>query len=144
MKTKIISFLFIFLIFAFAGCSKKNNPLSSNNGEGFGILGGGSGTTSVTFNISVVQDQQQNIYFEFTPNSTVTLTSITFNCAAANITNQQVQGDGTTLYSDTNPIDVGPVTVSLQTGQKWTFTVKGKMGSQNGQNYTTNTSYTVK
>ncbi len=96
-----------------------------------------------TFQVQLVQDQQQQPYFEFTPDTSVTVNLITADCADANVNNQQIQGDGTTVFSATVPFYIGPVTVALQSGQQWTFTITGKIGSTTGQDYTSTVNFTI-
>lgn len=134
-------FIAIALGILISSCSKddggSNSLLGIDNGGG-----GGGGTTSVTFTVALVQDQQQQTYFEFKPSTSVVVAQVTANCAAAGVNNQVVQGDGTTVYSQTTPFYIGPAT-GLQQGQQWTFAIQGKLGSAQGQAYNVNTNFTV-
>jgi hypothetical protein len=148
MKT-ILIFLSILILFFF-GCSNNNsNPASAGSVGGIGVAGGGNaggngaGSEAVTFTIDVVHDQQNVNYLQFTPNTDVTLTMVTGNCAAANVNNQQVQGDGTTVYTNNAPFYIPLTGINVQSGQRWTFTITGKIGSSTGQDYTSNTNYTI-
>lgn len=103
---------------------------------------GGGGGGNITFNTQIVEDQQQNKYFRFTPSANVTLDSITVNCPALGITNVVVQGDHTTVFSAQNPMDLGPIT-GLAAGQQWTFLIRGRQGNAQGAGYSTTVNYTV-
>ena len=145
---KTILFFLSIAVLLFFGCS--NNSSSNPTGTGgVGTVGGGTGggngggTGNVTFTVDIVHDQQNTNYFQFTPSTSVTLTNIVANCAAANINNQQVQGDGTTVYTNNDPIYVPLTGVNLQSGQQWTFTLTGKIGSTTGQDYTSNANFTM-
>lgn len=121
------------------GCS--DNPTAPTNGGGIGG-GGGGNSGSVVFTVSVVQDQAAQNYFEFKPNTSVTINTITANSPAAGVNNEQITDDGTTVYDANNPAYVGPVNV-LAPGQQWTFTITGKIGSNNGASYSVTTNFTV-
>ncbi len=142
---KLYFLLMLGIALLLGGCSNKSSGNSNPVSPIAGITGGNNGGTknNVAFEVNIVQDQQQNNYFEFTPNTEVTLTKVVVNCAAANVTNQQVQDDGTTVYSGTNPINLGPVTIPLQSGQQWVFIISGKIGSSTGQDYTSDASFTI-
>ncbi len=137
MKKIFISFLFLVLI-AFVGCS--NNDSSTTGTDPFGTGGTGGNTGNVTVAVSIVQDNQQQYYFEFKPSTTVYITQIVGNCAAAGVTNETIAVGG--VYSNTAPVDIGPVTV-LQVGQQWTFTVTGNVGNQQGTAFTATSNFTV-
>ncbi len=132
---KKLSIIFMLLIaVAFSSCS---------NSTGGGVIGpGGGGTGNITFTTSVVQDQQGSNYFQYVPSEGVTLTTITASCPQLQITNEVVNGDGTTVFTPTNPLQVGPVQ-NLATGQQWTFVIVGKVGSSTGTAYSTTVNYTV-
>ena len=134
-------FFFLFLmmgVLLVVGCS--DNATAPTGGGGFG--GGGGGNGSVTFTVSLVQDQQQQYYFRFTPSVDAVINTITANCAAAGVNNEQVQGDGTTVFNANNPADAGPVT-GLAQGQQWSFTIAGKLGSSTGTAYSSTATFTV-
>jgi hypothetical protein len=137
MKKFFSALLFLIVLIAFS-CS--DNATAPTTGGGLGGTGGGTG--SVTFTVSLVQDQQQQYYFRFTPSVDVVINTVTANCAAANVNNEQVQGDGTTVFNANNPADVGPAT-GLAQGQQWSFTIVGKLGSNTGAAYTSTATYTV-
>jgi len=150
MRKIIVTFIPIIFLLIW-GCSSNNtgsnptNPFGGGTTIGGGNTGGGNnggGNGNVTFTVSVVQSQQQN-YFQFIPSTGVTLDMATASCAALNVNNQQVQGDGTTVFSNANPLWIGPVTYTLQTGQQWTFTLSGKIGSSTGQAYNSTATYTI-
>ncbi|MEO8230887.1 MAG: hypothetical protein ABI638_01300 [Ignavibacteriota bacterium] len=135
---KLFSLFLIMGVLIVVGCS--DNATGPAGGGGFG--GGGGGNGSVTFTVSLVQDQQQQNFFRFTPNADAVINTITANCAAANVNNEQVQADGTTVYNANNPVDVGPVT-GLAQGQQWSFTIAGKLGSSTGTAYSVTANFTV-
>lgn len=132
---KLFSLLFFISLLALISCS------DDATGTGGGLLGGGGGG-GVTFTVSIAQDQQQQFYFEFKPSTAVVINTITANCAAAGVNNQQVTDDGTTVYDANNPAYVGPITVLAQ-GQQWSFTIAGKLGSSTGTAYSVTTNYVV-
>ena len=147
---KTILFFLSIAVLLFFGCSNNSgsNPTDTGGvgvgvGTGGGTGGNGGGTGSVTFTVDVVHDQQNTNYFQFTPSTSVTLNNIVANCAAAGISNQQVAGDGTTVFTNNDPIYVPLTGVNVQSGQQWTFTLTGKIGSTTGQDYTSNTNYTI-
>ncbi|MBK7500507.1 MAG: hypothetical protein IPI19_15825 [Ignavibacteriales bacterium] len=132
MKRVFSLFLIISALIAFSCSDDATGP--SGGGLGGGGNGGGGG---VTFTVALVQDQQtQKYYFEFKPSTAVVVTSVTFNCAAAGVNNQQVPDDGTTVYTSTNPdyFEVVDPNILAQ-GQKWSFTIAGKLGSSTGTAY---------
>ncbi len=130
-----IMFLFIF------GCSDDGDDSGGLGGIGGG---GGNNTGNVTFTVSVVQDQQQQVYFEFKPSTGVIITSMSAKCTALNINEQLTDADiSDDVFSNTAPCYVGPITVNLQAGQQWTFTISGNIGSRQGQTFTATSNYTV-
>jgi len=135
MKKIFSLFLILGALFAFS-CS--DDATSPNSG---GIGGGGGGTGGVTYTVTVAQDNQQQLFFEFKPSVDAVITTITANCAAANVNNEQVTDNGTTVYNANNPAYVGPITVLAQ-GQQWTFTIAGKLGSSTGTAYSVTANYT--
>lgn len=142
---KIVPLLILCITLILGGCSKKSsgNPTSPIGNLTGG--GNGNGTGSVTYTVTVTQDQQQNSYFVFTPNTDATIDSLIANCPEAGISNATVPGDGTSVYNSNSPAEL-PITgngVTLQSGQHWAFVIMGKKGSQTGQAYTANASYTV-
>lgn len=136
MKKLFSLFIIISAIIAF---SCNDNSTGVNNG---GSLGGGGGGGGVTFTVSLAQDNQQQYYFEFKPSTGAVITSITVNCAAAGVNNQNVPGDGTTVFTTNEPAYIGPVT-GLAVGQKWDFTIAGKIGSSTGAAYSSTASLTI-
>ena len=116
------------------------NPTGSLGNLGGGLGTGGGNTGNVTVTVSLVQDNQQQYYFEFTPSVAVYMTQIVGNCAAAGVTDETVQVN---LTSDQqNPIDVGPIT-GLQAGQQWSFSITGNVGNQQGTAFTSTANFTV-
>lgn len=134
---KIFSFFLVLTAFVIMSCS--DNATGPSTG---GLGGGGTTGGSVTFTVSLAQDQQQQYYFEFKPSTAVVINTITANCPAANINNEQVTDNGTTVYDANNAAYVGPITVLAQ-GQQWTFTIAGKLGSSTGTAYSVSANYTV-
>ncbi|MBK9334099.1 MAG: hypothetical protein IPM96_17255 [Ignavibacteria bacterium] len=133
---KIYLALTLVLAIIMSGCS--------SGGDGSSILnpGGGGGTGNVTFTTNVVQDQGV-IYFQFVPSTGVTLTKITANCPQAQISNEVINGDGTTVYTQAAPMLLNTTGVTLAQGQQWTFVIEGKVGSATGTAYTSNVNYTI-
>lgn len=136
MKKIFSLFLLIIVLLAFS-CS--DDATAPTNGGG---LGGGGTVGGVTYTVSLAQDNQQQYYFEFKPSVDAVINTITANCAAAGINNEQVTDNGTTVYNANNPAYVGPITVLAQ-GQQWSFTITGKIGSSTGTAYTVTANLTV-
>ncbi len=134
MKNLILS-VFAFLLLTFIGCS-SDSPTGSG-----GIGGGGGGTGGVTFTVSLVQDQQQQIYFRFTPSTGVVINTIRGVCQAIQV-DETVTDNSGKVYTQNEPADVGPIS-GLQQGQQWVFTITGKIGSTTGQAYTVTVNYTI-
>ncbi len=138
MKKVLVSVFFL-AASLFIGCNNNTGGGTDPFGDG-GNGDGGGNTGNVTFTVSLVQDNQQQYYFEFKPSTEVYITQIVANCAAAGVTNETVAvGD---VYSSTAPVDVGPVT-GLQVGQQWTFTTTGNIGNQQGTAFTATSNFTV-
>ncbi|HQY19464.1 MAG TPA: hypothetical protein PK294_06030 [Ignavibacteria bacterium] len=123
-------FLALFISSCSSDSSSGNNPF---------VPGGGTGTT-VTFTTTY---DANNTQFVFAPNTGVTISKITANCAAANINNEEITGDGTTVWTQAAPAAVSTQGVNVAAGQQWTFKIEGKVGSATGEVYTSNTSITV-
>lgn len=139
MKRIFSLFLIISALIAF-GCS--DNATGPTTGGIGGGIGGGGNTGGVTYTVALAQDNQQQYYFEFKPSVDAVITTITANCAAANVNNEQVTDDGTTVYNANNPAYVGPITILAQ-GQQWTFAIAGKLGSSTGTAYSVTANFTV-
>lgn len=135
MKKLFLLLLPIMLLFI-TGCSDDGDDAGGLGGIG----GGGNNTGNVTFTVAVVQDQQQ-VYFEFKPNTGVVINTIRGVCAALAI-DETVNADGTTVYSQTSPAYVGPIE-GLQSGSSFVFTITGKVGSSTGTTFTSTVNYTV-
>jgi hypothetical protein len=139
MKRIFSLFLMISALIAFSCSDNATAPTTGGIGGG---IGGGGTTGGVTYTVTLAQDNQQQYYFEFKPSVDAVITTITANCAAANVNNEQVTDDGTTVYNANNPAYVGPITVLAQ-GQQWTFTIAGKLGSSTGTAYSVTANFTV-
>jgi len=141
MKRIFTFLLAVLTVFALMSC--KDNATAPAGGGGLpGGGGGGGGTTNVTFTVGLAQDNQQQYYFEFKPSTAVVINSITANCPAAGVNNEQVPGDGTTVFDANNPAYAGPVN-GLAQGQQWSFTIVGKVGSSTGAAYTSTANFTI-
>ena len=137
---KFFSLLLIMGALIIVGCGDDAaGPTGAGGGLGGGGNGGGGG---VTYTVTLAQDNQQQNYFEFKSSVDAVINTITANCAAANVNNEQVTDNGTTVYNANNPAYVGPITVLAQ-GQQWTFTIAGKLGSSTGSAYTATANFTV-
>ncbi len=141
MKKLFIQILSVIIIAIFAGCSDDSSPTDSGSGgfSGTGGTGSGGGTGGVSFTVRLVYDQSSQpykYYFEFKPSTNVVINTISANCTAANINNEAINFDGTTIFSSTNPA-YGEVDYDiLAQGQQWTFSIAGKTGSAQGQAFT--------
>jgi hypothetical protein len=136
MKKFFSLFLMISTLLAFS-CS------DDATGPGGGGIGGGGGGGGVTFTVTLTQVDQNNYQFVFTPSTSVVINSITATCAAANINNQAVPGDGTTVWSNNDPAGVNVPANILAVGQQWSFTIVGKQGSSTGAAYTSTANFTI-
>lgn len=130
------------VMFIAAGCSDKKDNGNPVDPFGNGGTGGTGGTTSVKLTLEVVQDEQENLYFRFTPDKNIIVTELKVVCTALNLDTSYPDESGS-LYTADNPVFLGPLTV-LQQGQVWQFTVKGKVESAAGKDFTSTVSYTVK
>jgi|WetSurMetagenome_2_1015567.scaffolds.fasta_scaffold00867_6 hypothetical protein len=141
MKKLFSLFLLISALISFSCSDDATAPTGSG-----GIGGGGGGNTGgVTYTVSLVQDNQtQKYYFEFKPSVAVVINTITINCAAANVNNAQVTDNGTTVYTSTDMAYVEiPDPNVLAQGQKWTFTIAGKLGTSTGTAYSVSAECTI-
>ena len=141
MKKIFSLFLFLSILIAFSCSDDATGPTTG----GIGGIGGGGTGGGVTYTVSLVQDQQtQKYYFEFKPSVAVVINTITINCAAANVSNVQVQDNGTTVYSGTEPgyVEIPDPNVLAQ-GQQWSFTIAGKLGSSTGTAYSVTATCTI-
>jgi hypothetical protein len=139
--------LFAGLFIIISGCKKDDsgtNPTGTLGGGGIGGGGGGDNTGNVTFTTAIVQDDQNQLWFEFKPSTGVIIQRITAKCQALGIDDAiedvNIPDD---VFNNTSPLYIGPITVTLQQGQQWTFTISGKIGSIQGQSFSTTFNYTV-
>jgi len=136
---KIAALLITGTLLLFSSCGKDDN--NNNNPLNPGI-GGGAG--NVSFTVALAQDDQQAIFFEFTPSTNVVITSMSAQCQALNfndtVTDDQIPDD---IFGPQQPLYVGPVTLNLQQGQQWSFTMQGKVGSATGQAFNASANFTV-
>ncbi len=135
---------FLPLLLLLSNCGDKGGD--SNNGglivtPGGGTGGGGGTTGNITFETNLVQDEQQNVYFEFKPSNDVSVNQISAVCAAINV-NENIPVTNTDIYTNAKPMYLGPVQ-NVQTGQQWQFTIKGNIGNAQGQTFTSSVNYTV-
>ena len=155
MKYKLI-FSLAFLFFAFFGCggdgNGDSNPVGIGGlGDGGGNGGGGGGNTgNVSIQVNAIQDpnDQSTVIFQFTPSESITVSSVNVSISGSQYS-ETIQADGTTVYSPqdgfviTSPIAQSGQYPGIQSGQTWTFTIAGKVGSANGADYTATANYTV-
>jgi hypothetical protein len=135
---KILNLFLLGIVLLFSSCSKDdgkdNNPL--NPGVG--------GEGNVSFTVALAQDDQQNLFFEFTPSTNVVISSMSAQCQALNlnetVTDEEIPDD---IFGPQQPLYVGPLTVDLQQGQQWSFTMQGKIGSATGQAFNASANFTV-
>jgi hypothetical protein len=129
----------IMYVLIFSGCSKDD---SGSGTDPFGPAGQTTG--SVTFTVALVQNGQNQKYFQFKPSAEVIVQRIAAKCQALNIDEAIEDADITDdVFSSTVPLYVGPITLNLVQGQKWTFTISGKIGSKQGSAYSSIVDYTV-
>ncbi|KAB2852918.1 MAG: hypothetical protein F9K42_01505 [Ignavibacterium sp.] len=133
---KIFSFFLVLIAFAFMSCG------DDATGPNTGGIGGGGGGGNVSFTVALAQDNQQQYFFEFKPSTSVVINTITANCPAAGVNNEQVTADGTTVFTANDPAYIGPVS-GLAQGQQWNFSIVGKVGSSNGASYTATANITI-
>ncbi|MDY0082810.1 MAG: hypothetical protein RBR74_06485 [Ignavibacteriaceae bacterium] len=140
---RIFTFLLAALTVLVLISCKDNSTAPVDGGGGLGGGGGGGGTGNVTFTVNLMQDQQGAFFFQFTPSTAVVIDKIIANCAAAGVNNEEVPGDGTTLFNTNGPARVDVPENLLAQGQQWSFTIVGKVGSSTGANYTSTVNYTI-
>ncbi|RJP65233.1 MAG: hypothetical protein C4539_13505 [Ignavibacteriales bacterium] len=140
MKKLLLAIIPLILFLFSPGC-KDDSGGTATDPFGGGGGGGGTNTGNVTFTVSVVQDNQQQVYFEFKPSTNVVINTIKAVSAALGI-DETVNADGTTVYSQTSPAYVGPID-GLQSGASFVFTITGKVGSATGTAYTSTVNYTI-
>ena len=138
MKKIFSLFLMVFALFAFSCSDDATAPNTGGLGGG-----GGNGGGSVTFTVNLQQIDQDNYQFVFAPSTGVVINTITANCPAANINNEQVTGDGTTVFNTNDPAGVNVPANILAQGQVWTFTIAGKIGSSTGTAYSSTANHTI-
>ncbi len=124
--------VFIMLLIAVVIYSCKSNSL----------VGPGGGFGNVTVTPSLVQDPNGAYFFQFVPSVSVTVDSIRATCTQINI-NAVIPGDGTTVYTTTEPVGVPLGQTPVATGQQWNFIAYGKQGTSTGTIYRTNINYTI-
>lgn len=139
MKRIFSLFLMLSALITFS-CS--DDAVSPNGGGGLGG-GGGNGGGGVTFTVTLQQIDQNNYQFVFAPSTGVVINTITANCPAANINNEQVTGDGTTVFNTNDPAAVNVPANILAQGQVWAFTIAGKIGSSTGTAYSSTANHTI-
>lgn len=131
MKNIILLTISLLILFLF-GCNKNDNGDANPVG-----LGTNSGNGNVTFQINIVQDQQGTLYFHFKPNVDVKIVKVD---AILNNQTYTTNGDGSTVYTSAEGFSIE--VSNTKTGDSWSFTITGKVGSNN-QDFTSNTKYTV-
>ncbi len=140
----IIFFSFLFLLW---GCNKSDN--STNPTGSLGTIGGGLGTGGGNTGNVTVQAQfiqyQGNYYFDFVPSTTVYMTEIIANCAAAGVNNERVNVNLTSDANNSVDIDVTDLVNQGQItqGQQWNFTINGNLDNQQGTAFTASANCTV-
>ena len=138
----LLSAVFVFSLLFFAGCSNDAAPTGTGGGGlGGGGGNGGGGNGTVTFQVATQQGQNGGIDFVFTPSTNVTLTQIAVSLPAQNF-NDNVQGDGTTVFGPQNAFSVGEYN-GTASGQQWTFVITGKIGSATGTAYNVTSNFTI-
>ena len=128
MKKLFLITLSFFVIFLF-GCSKSSDD---SNPIGF-ALGDGNNTGNVTIQVSILQDPQQGPYFHFTPSVDVKISKV-----EATLNNGQttpINGDPNATISTTEGFSI--LVSNPAVGDKWTFTITGKIASNNADFKTT-------
>ena len=133
MKRIIFYLLPIFLLLI-ASCSDDSTGTVT---DPFGVGGGGG---SVTFTISTTQDQQGGVTFNATPSVAVKITKVTVALPAQQFTDP-LQGDGTTVYPASQPVQL-EVYTGVASGQQWTFQFEGTLSSNN-EAFNVTTNYTI-
>jgi hypothetical protein len=137
MKKIFSLFLMLSALIAFS-CS--DNAVAPTGGGGIG--GGGGGGGSVTFTIGTKQGQQGGIIFTFKPSANVTVTTATLRLPAQQYEDVLTNPDPNEVFTAQNVYDLDEYT-GVATGQQWTFTFVGKLGSSSGTAYTVTANYTI-
>ena len=138
MKRIFSLFLILTAMVAFS-CS--DDAVSPNGGGGLGG-GGGNGGGGVTFTIGTKQGQQGGIVFTFKPSTDVTLTTATLKLPAQQYEDVLTNPDPSTVFTAQNVYDLDEYT-GVVSGQQWTITFVGKLGSTTGTAFTVTANYTI-
>lgn len=150
-RNNIILIIAVSLFIIFTGCSKSNNPVSNNTGNGGigGVIGGGTtgggnnggGNGAITFSIRSEAGQNGGSEFDAEPSANITLTQINVEETSGTGFTDQIQGDGTTVYQTNTWYKVSEYT-GVQSGMKFTFEFIGKT-SPAGTDFDVTSNYTV-
>lgn len=122
-RNKIIVFLFSALFFLVIGCSKKDNPASSNNTGGIGGIGGTTGGT-VAFEIRTQQGQNGGSEFDAKPSADVTIHAV-YILETTTAFADTLQDDGTTVYPKDQWVGLTEYT-GVTSGMHFKFNFIGK------------------
>jgi len=126
----LITLFFSIILFLFISCGDDDN--SDSNPFGPDQTSG-----SVTFQVSIQQDQQIGTYFHFKPSVDVKVIKVV---GVLNGQIYNIDGDPNTVMSAAEGFSV---TVSNpETGDQWSFTITGKIASNNSD-FTSNVNYTI-
>jgi hypothetical protein len=126
----LITLFFSIILFFFIGCSDDNN--SDSNPFGPEQTSG-----SVTFQVSIQQDQQIGSFFHFKPSVDVKITKVV---GVLNNQSYNIDGDPNAVMTVAEGFSI---TVSNpQAGDQWLFTITGKIAST-GSDFTSTVNFTV-
>ncbi len=136
MKQFIYLIFTLALLITFYGCSNNDNV--TNNPQGLGGLGGGTG--NVTIQVQGQADGQGNYIFYINPSVAINLTNVTASVPAQQYEetiaiNEQYQAG--TLQSCIQYAEN-----VIQTGMQFTFRFVGTI-TNGGQNFDVTTNYTI-
>jgi hypothetical protein len=139
MKRIFSLFLIISALIAFSCSDDATGP------SGGGLGGGGNGGGGVTFTMGAVQGSAQGqTIFTFKPSVDVTVTTVTLSLPAQSFTDTQTNPDPNTVLTAQNVYGLDQQEyIGVQSGQQWTFTFVGKLGSSSGTAYNVTANYTI-
>ena len=139
-RIAIALFSVLFLVLS-SGC-KNDSTGSPTDGFGGGGAGGGGGTGNVTTAVDIIS-YGTTYYFQLKPSTGVVITKAVVSCATLGV---NATYDATSIpagvYTTTYPLLI-PIEWNAATGQKWTFTLTGNVGSATGTAFTSTTTYTI-
>ncbi|MCB0730204.1 MAG: hypothetical protein KDC88_04145 [Ignavibacteriae bacterium] len=130
-KLIILSLMFLFTFFI--GCKEESGVTNPN---GINSIGDGN-SGSVTFQVSIQQDQQHGIYFHFKPSVDVKIAKID---GTINGQTSSIDGDINSVMTVAEGFSIS--VYNAEARDKWSFKIAGKIASNNND-FVASVDYTV-